>query len=81
MHEGGPKMAWLNDKKIVGIYVYGPQNRNVFISIDGVGWRQLWAEHDCQSEAMAVMAANARAENRSVNVYEENAVIKVMYVF
>jgi hypothetical protein len=74
-------MAWLN-RKITGLYAYGPQNRNVWIRLDGgTGWKMLWADHDTQSEAMAVMAAHARNENRPVQVYEENGRIKIMYVW
>jgi hypothetical protein len=75
-------MALLSNKKIIQLYVYGPQNRNVWIALDGgTGWKPLCPDHDCQSEAMAVMAAHARDDDRPVTVYEENGQIKYMYVF
>ncbi len=75
-------MPWLNNKKVDGLYCYGPQNRNVYIHLDGgTGWRRLWSAYDCQSEVMAVMASHARADARPVNVFDENNVIKTMYVF
>lgn len=74
-------MAWL-DRKIIELYAYGPQNRNVWIKLDGgTGWKMLLPQYDCQSEAMAVMAAHARDDNRPVKVYEENGRIKIIYVF
>lgn len=74
-------MAWLNQKKITGLYSYGPQNRNSFIYIEGTGWRPLWRDHDCQSEAMTIMASHARSDNRLVNLLEENGKIKAIYVW
>ena len=74
-------MAWLNNKKITGLYAYGPQNRNAYIHIDGIGWKPVWRDHDCQSEAMMVMASYGRSDGRNVNLYEENGKIKTMYVW
>lgn len=37
-------MAWLNNKKITRLFAYGPQNRNVWIHLDGnTGWKALFA--------------------------------------
>lgn len=74
-------MAWINGKTVVGLYSYGPQNRNSYIYLDGVGWKRLWDAHDCQSEAMTIMAAHARAEKRKVNAFEESGKIKTLYVW
>jgi len=74
-------MAWLNRKKITGLYSHGPQNRNSYVHIDSIGWRALWREHDCQSEAMMVLASYARNEGRPVNLFEENGKIKTIYVW
>lgn len=74
-------MAWINDKKITGVYSYGPQNRNSYAHIDGIGWRLIWNEHDCQSEAITVMASYACNSSRPVQIYEEDGKIKTMYVW
>lgn len=75
-------MPWLNNKKIIGLYCYGPQNRNVQVFLDGgTGWRLLWPANDCQSEVMAIMASHARSDARPVKVFEESNRIKTMYVF
>jgi hypothetical protein len=74
-------MPWLNNKKITGLYSYGPQNRNSYVHVDGIGWKRLWIDHDCQSEAMTVMASHACNGSCSVNLFEENGKIKTMYVW
>ena len=74
-------MAWQNNKKLDALYVYGPQNRNAWVHIQGDGWKVIWNQHDCQSEVMVTMAAHAKNENRPVNFYEESNKIKTIYVF
>jgi len=74
-------MAWHNNKVITGLFSYGPQNRNSWIYIKDLGWKQLWNAYDCQSEAMTAMASHARSEGRLVHVYEESGQIKTMYVW
>ncbi len=74
-------MAWQNNKKIIGLWAYGPQNRNGCVYVQGLGWRKLWPDHDSQYCAMMTMAAHAKADNRPVNFYEEGNKIKQMYVW
>ncbi len=74
-------MAWQNNKKIIGLWAYGPQNRNGFVYVQGLGWRKIWDAHDSQYCAMMCMAAHAKAENRPVNFEEEGNKIKQMYVW
>lgn len=74
-------MAWIRGKKITGLFSYGPQNRNCWVLVEDVGWRQLWPSHDCQSEVMAVMAAHARVKQRSVDILEDANKVKTMYVW
>ncbi len=74
-------MAWQSNKKINGLYVYGPQNRNAWAHIQGMGWRPIWNQHDCQYEAMVAMASHAINENSSVKFFEDNKKIKILYVF
>ncbi len=72
---------WQNNKKIIGLWIYGPQKRNTWVYVQGLGWRKLWPVHDSQVEAMMTMAANAKAKNRNVNFYEEGNKIKQMFVW
>ena len=74
-------MAWQYNKKIVGLWAYGPQNRNAWVYVQGLKWRKLWPSHDSQVAAMMTMAAHAKAKNRNVNFYEEGGKIKEMYVW
>jgi len=73
--------GWQYNKKIIGLYAYGPNNRYILVYIQGMGWKQLWPSYDSQVETMAIMAAHAKEENRNVNFYEENGRIKVLYVW
>mgnify|MGYP003572557040 CR=1 FL=1 len=74
-------MARHNNRKITGVYCHGPQNRNVWAHVDGMGWRMLLGASDCQTETMAVMASHAYADGRSVTFDEEANKITSMYVF
>ena len=75
-------MAWLNNKKITRLFAYGPQNRNVWIHLDGnTGWKALSRDHDCQSEAMTIIASHARDHDRPVRVLEENGTVKAIFAF
>jgi len=74
-------MAWQDNKKLDGLYVYGPQNRNAFVHVAGDGWKLIWNQHDCQSEVLVVMAAHAKNESRPVKFFEENNKIRTLYVF
>jgi hypothetical protein len=74
-------MAWQNNKKIDGLWAYGPENRNAWVHVQSLGWRKLWSSHDSQLAAMMTMAAHAKAENRNVNFNEEDNKIKEMYVW
>ncbi|MCD4843111.1 MAG: hypothetical protein K8R25_01355 [Methanosarcinales archaeon] len=74
-------MAWKYNKKIDGLYVYGPQNRNAWVHVQGNEWRYLWSSHDSQVVAMMRMAAHAKADNRNVNFNEEGNKIKQMYIW
>lgn len=73
-------MAWQNNKKIIGLWVYGPQNRNSWVNIQNLGWRVLWKSHDSQHEIMKIMAAAAKEKGFYVNFEEDGVRIKQMYV-
>lgn len=73
-------MAWQNNKKVAGLWVYGPSNRNAWVYVRDVGWRKLWPDHHSQIVAMMIMAAHAKAKNRPVKFYEQDAKIREMYV-
>jgi hypothetical protein len=74
-------MPWQNNKKIEAIFVHGPQNLNAWVHVTGLGWKLLWNQHDCQSEAMVIMAHYAKHDVRPVRFFEEDNKIKTLYVF
>jgi hypothetical protein len=74
-------MAWQYNKTLDRVYSYGPQNRNSWIYVTGAGWKLLQMDHDCQSEAMTMMAAHARCDKRKVDLLEDGGNIQAMYVW
>jgi len=62
------------------VFIRSPEP-NSFVHVHGIGWKLLWADHDCQSEAMTVMASHACNDNRTVNLFEENGKVKILYVW
>jgi len=67
--------------KIDALYAYGPLKRYGYVRIQGVGWKRLWADHDSQIVAMMAMAAQAKAQNKDVTIYEKDGKIRTMYVW
>jgi hypothetical protein len=73
--------GWRYGKKLTALWAHGPTNRNAYIYVSGLGWRKLWPAHDTSLEAMMVMAAHAKDNDRPVNFYEEDGKIKQMYAW
>jgi hypothetical protein len=78
-HNRGAK--WQMNQKIDGLWAYGPQNRNVWVHVKGLGWKKLWDENDCQVEAMITALTHAKADDRIVNFFEQDNKIKQVYVW
>jgi len=68
------------NKKIDMLYVYGPQNRNVWVHVKDIGWKLLWNDFDCQVESMLTIATHAKADDRFVSFWEQDNKIMYMYV-
>ena len=47
----------------------------------GIGWRRLAYDNDVITTTLLVQAVAAKAAGRPVNVYQDNGVIKQIYVF
>ena len=73
--------GWRYNKKIIRLWAHGPTDRNAYVYVSGMGWRKLWPEHATSFEAMMVMAAHAKDNDRRVNFYEQDGKIKQMYVW
>jgi hypothetical protein len=73
--------GWRYNRKIDCLWSYGPAARWTWIHVKNYFWRRLWNAFDSQVEVMAMMSAHAKNEDKYVSFYEENGVIKEMYVF
>lgn len=73
--------AWLTNKKILGLWT-NSANKNSWISIQGVGWRKLFNASETAVVTMTMLAAHARAENRTVNIrVEADNLVHELYVW
>jgi hypothetical protein len=73
--------GWRYNQKIIGQWAYGPAARWSWVYVKDLGWKLLWNTHDPQVEVLTMMASHARVDDRFVSFYEENGVIKEMYVW
>ena len=73
--------AWLNDKRINATWCIS-ENRNVWVSVAGVGWKKLANNSDSAIVALNVLATHPRQMNSPVNYREEaDGMIHEMYVW
>lgn len=76
----GASGVWHNNKKIDGTWAIN-QNRNSWVHVSGLGWKQLAHDSDSAVVALTVLGAHARQLNRNTNVREENNQVVEMYVW
>lgn len=73
--------AWLNNKKITGLWGKN-QNRNSWAHIAGIGWKRLANNSDSAIVALTMLCAHAREKDSVVNYREEaDGMIHEMYVW
>lgn len=73
--------GWLNNLRVVGLWTIN-QDRNAWVYLSGgIGWRRLAFDNDVITTSLLVQMVAAKAANRPVNVYQENGIIKQVYVF
>ncbi len=72
-------MAWLTDKKVDALWS-NYEKSNVWGWIDGA-WRKFEDNHDDACTNFAILAANAKSDNRNVSVRVEDGRVKEMYVW
>jgi C1A family cysteine protease len=71
---------WLNSRKVVGLWTID-QDRNAWAYLDGgVGWRRLAFDNDNIFTDMLTQIITAKAAGRPINVYEDQGVLKQLYV-
>jgi len=83
--EGIGRRGWQNGKKILGLWAIN-ENRNAWVYVEGLGWRKLASDYDNVIINLMTKAAHAKAENRSVDFFEEGVeggtiIIREMYVW
>jgi len=73
--------GWLNNLRVLGLWTIN-QDRNVWAYFDqNIGWRRLAFDNDVITTTLLVQLVAAKAAARPVNVYQEDAIIKQVYVF
>jgi C1A family cysteine protease len=77
--DGVAETGWQNGKKVVGLWTID-QDRNAFAYIDGLGWRKVAPDNDNIFFDLLTLLATAKAGDRPVNIYQDNGVIRQVYV-
>jgi C1A family cysteine protease len=71
--------GWLNNKKVQGLWTID-QTRNAWAYIQDAGWRRVAFDNDNIFFDLLNLLVTAKSANRPVNVYQDQAVIKQIYV-
>ncbi len=71
--------VWHNNTKITSLWATN-EDRNAWAYVDGVGWRRVAYDSDSIFINMLTLLASAKASGRPVNLYEDQGVIKQVYV-
>jgi hypothetical protein len=73
--------VWQNDKRINAIWAIN-ENRNIWLSVAGVGWKKLANNSDSAVVALNMLATHARQMNSPVNYREEaDGMLHELYVW
>lgn len=72
--------GWVNGKKVQGIWTIN-QERNAWVYLSDTGWKRISNSNDDAFLNILNQLAAAKAANANVNVYVENGLITVVYVF
>lgn len=72
--------GWQTNRRVTGLWAIN-QDRNAWVHFDGLGWRKISPDNDTIFFVMLSQLIAAKAAARPVNYYEENSVIKQIYVY
>ena len=79
--DGIVESGWLKGRKVIGLWAID-QNRNAWAYLDGgIGWRRIAYDNDNIFFDLLTQLAAAKTGKSTVNVYQENKIIKQVYVF
>jgi C1A family cysteine protease len=76
---GIAETGWIRDTRIIGLWTNN-QDRNAWVYVQNLGWRKISSENDNIHIDMLVQLTSAKAAGRRVDLYQENSVIKQIYV-
>jgi C1A family cysteine protease len=77
--EGVLETMWLNNTRVIGLWTID-QDRNAWAYLNGIGWRRIAFDNDNIFFDLLRLLAAAKEGARPVNVYEDNGIIKQIYV-
>lgn len=72
--------GWQNNQRVTGLWTIN-EERNAWAYFANLGWRKISGENDNIFCDMLTQLIAAKAAARPVNFYEENSVIKQIYVY
>jgi C1A family cysteine protease len=72
--------GWQSNRRVIGLWAIN-EDRNAWAYFDGLGWRRITPDNDNIFFDMLTYLIAAKAAARPVNFYEEQSVIKQIYVF
>jgi C1A family cysteine protease len=77
--EGILETGWLNNVTVIGLWTID-QDRNAWAYLNGIGWRKIATDNDNIFFDLLRLLGAAKEGARPVNVYQDNGVIKQIYV-
>jgi C1A family cysteine protease len=78
--EGIADTGWIRGAHIAGLWTID-QDRNAWVYVVAVGWRKVSPDNDNIFLDMLSQLAAAKAAKRTVDFYQEQGVIKQIYVY
>jgi C1A family cysteine protease len=79
--DGVVETGWLNGRRVLGLWTID-QDRNAWVYLDGgIGWRRIAFDNDNIFLDLLTQLSSAKLTKSPINVFQENAVLKQVYVF
>ncbi len=77
--EGIEETGWQTNRRVIGLWSID-QDRNAWAYVDGIGWRKIASDSDNIFFDLLVQVASAKTSNRPVNFYQQQGVIRQVYI-
>lgn len=78
--EGIAETGWVRDSRIIGLWTRN-QERNAWVYVQDLGWRRISPANDNVFQDMLLQLTEAKANNCRVDFYQEDGMIKQIYVY